>query len=71
MLFKMSNILFLQKWILQKNKNSVEFGVLPVCSLLTGNQLVGWLIWAKRPFETVFQSISTVSQREGERGRKG
>ena len=67
MLFKMSNILFLQKWILQTNKNSVEFGVLPVCTLLTGNQLVGWLIWALRPFETVFQSISG---RLPERGRK-
>ena len=30
-------------------------------------QLVGWLFWAKRPFETVFQSIS---DRLPERGRK-
>ena len=29
--------------------------------------LVGWLFWASRPFETVFQSISG---RRPERGRK-
>ena len=33
--------------------------------------LVGWLFWVKRPFETVFQSISGRLQREGERGEKG
>ena len=31
------------------------------------NWLVGWLFWASRPFETVFQSISG---RIPERGRK-
>ena len=31
------------------------------------DRLVGWLFWAKRPFETVFQSISG---RLPERGRK-
>ena len=36
-------------------------------SYLEGALLVGWFIWAKRPFETVFQSISG---RLPERGRK-
>ena len=31
------------------------------------NWLVGWLVWAERPFETVFQSISG---RLPERGRE-
>ena len=38
-----------------------------MCSLLGAfereRERVGWLFWALRPFETVFQSIS-VSQRE-------
>ena len=33
--------------------------------------LVGWLFWVKRPFETVFQSISgRLPKRGGERGEK-
>ena len=31
---------------------------------------VGWLFWVKRNFKTVFQSISAVCQREGERGEQ-
>ena len=36
-------------------------------TVLLFSTVVGWLVWAKRPFETVFQSISG---RLPERGRK-
>ena len=32
--------------------------------------VVGWLVWAKRPFETVFSLYRAVFQREGEEERK-
>ena len=32
--------------------------------------LVGWLFWAKRPFETIFQSISGRLPKRGRKRRK-
>ena len=35
-----------------------------------GTGLVGWLFWVKRPFETVFQSISGRLPERGKKRRK-
>ena len=33
-------------------------------------RLVGWLFWVKRPFETIFQSISSRLPKRGRKRRK-
>ena len=50
-------------------KRTAQNKIPPKTSPATARLFVGWLVWVFRPFETVFQSISGVSQREGERER--
>ena len=37
---------------------------------LVCDDLVGWLFWVERPFETIFQSISGRLQKRGRKRRK-
>ena len=47
-----------------------KMAVTPIYDKIPPKAMVGWLFWVKRPFETVFQSISGRLPEGGRKRRK-